>query len=144
MKEETIKIKYESATKFRDKDGYYIFPFEVLGKTPGGSNLGRIEWHLEPVASKKKDGRYYIEKLMVWASQTRDTRYFGKVFEIPCWSESLTADSLNNRASYFHFVWRMMICEVHKNPMFSAYPANEHSKLKIDTSSSISCELTFE
>lgn len=137
-----VKFKTVSAKNFRDKDGYYQFPFEALDKTIGGSNLGRIEWHLELVPIKKR-GRFYIEKLFLWASQTRDPRYTKKVFEIPCWSEALTADSLRERGSYMHYVWRVMICELHKNVLFSAYPANEHSVLKINVDSSISIDADF-
>lgn len=143
-----IQFKPVSAKSFRDKDGYYLFPFECLDKTPGGSNLGRIEWHMELVPSKKgqtkyEKGRYHIEKLLVWASQTRDPRYQKKVFEIPCWAEALTSDSLRERGSYMHYVWRVMICELHKNVVFSAYPANEHKVLKINVGSSISIDADF-
>ena len=138
------EIKTVSADSFKTDRGEYVFPFECLDKTPGGSNLGRIEWHVEPIKSNKNKGRYYIEKLLVFASQTRDERYKGKIFEIPCYTESITADVLHHRDSYFHYVWRMTWCEVHNTAFFSAYPKNEHTKLVINVNSSISSEIEFE
>lgn len=148
MKKEITKEKVngweiKQANEFRIDDGSYVFPFDVLDKTPGGFNLGRIEWHLEPFYGRKKKGKYYIEKIYVWATQTRDDRYYRIIFEIPCFSDSITADSLRRRSSYFHYVWRMNFCEIHKMPVFSAYPADEHSRLELDVSSSISCGIDF-
>ena len=135
-------IKIESAEAFKDKDGYYIFPFEVLDKTEGGSNLGRIEVQLEFLRGKKTKGRYYIEKILLQFRQTRDPRYFGKVFEIPCWTEAILGDSLE-RESYLNYVWRIMHCEVHKDLFFCAYPANNHKALKINVGSSIGADIDF-
>lgn len=143
MEKEKYKINIVPADDFKTDYGTYEFPFEALDKTPGGSNLGRIEWHIEPFKSKKNKGRYYIEKILVFASQTRDERYKGKIFEIPCYTESITADSLHNRDSYFHYVWRMLWCEVHNTVYFSAYPKNKHKKLVINVESSISSEIEF-
>jgi len=144
-----MEFKTHSAEKFKDKSGYYVFPFDVLDKTPGGSNLGRIEWHIEPVRGKKdrKEGRYYIEKLLVWASQTRDEKYKSKVFEIPCYSEAISASYHHNGRmpdSFMAYVWRVMFCEIHKMPVFSAYPDNQHTQLKIDVGSSISIDIDFK
>ena len=141
MKDE---IKIESAEKFKNSDGTYIFPFVCLDDRKDGSSLGRIEWHLEPFKGKKTKGRYRIEKLFIFATQTRDERYRGKIFEIPCWGEGITADSLHRGDSYFHCVWKMSFCEIHKAPYFSAYPKNEHTKLVIRANSSISIEIYFE
>jgi len=139
------EIKTRSAEEFRGDDGIYRFPFVCLDETPGGRSLGRIEWHVEPVKGRKTNGRYYIEKLFVWPSQTYDERYYKKpIFEIPCYAESITADSLRDRASYMHCVWRFMYCEVHKCPIFSAYPANEHNTLEINVGSSISIDIEFK
>lgn len=132
-----------SAENFKQKNGEYVFPFELLDKTPGGSSLGRIEWHIEPSKGRKVGGRYYIEKLLVWASQTRDERYNGKIFEIPCYSESIYASCLAED-SYFKYVWRMLFCGVHKNPVFSAYPGDKHKELVINTGSSICLEINFK
>lgn len=140
-----------SAEKFLKKDGYseiYEFPFEALDKTPGGLNLGRIEWHLEfipgaPQRKKYQHGKRYFEKIHVWATQTRDPRYEKKVFVIPCFVESITADSLRRRSSYFHYVWHMTPCEIHKTMMFSAYPENNHTILRIPIDSTISIEPEF-
>jgi len=49
------EIKTISAKKYYDKKlGNYIFPFQVLDDTPGGSNLGRIEVCIELFKSKRK------------------------------------------------------------------------------------------
>ena len=138
------KLSIVSAKAYKTKDGYgeYRFPFEVLDKTAGGSNLGRIEWHLECLTGKKTKGRYYIEKLLIWATQTRDERYVKKIFEIPCYTEALCGDSLL-RESYVNYVWRVMPCEIHKTMMFSAYPANNHKELVINVGSSIGIDIDF-
>lgn len=140
-----------SADVFKKSDGYstvYEFPFDVLDKTPGGSNLGRIEWHMEFIPGKKQTrkymhGRRYYEKIYVWATQTRDKRYQKKVFEIPCFVECITGDSLRARSSFMHHVWRVMPCELHDIPTFSAYPANHHRALRIPIDSTISIEPEF-
>lgn len=141
-----------SAKPFKRDDAYaewYEFPFEVLDKTPGRSNLGRIEWHMEFVpgrAQRRKyiSGRRYIETIRVWATQTRDQRYKNKVFEIPVFTESITADSLRRRGSYLHYVWRAQLCNLHRGlAIYSAYPANHHKKLIIPVDSSICLEPYF-
>lgn len=138
------KLNIVSAKAYKNKDGWgeYRFPFEVLDKTPGGSNLGRIEWHLEALTGKKTKGRYYIEKLHIWATQTRDPRYAKKIFEIPCYSESFLGDSIK-RESYLNYVWRVMPCEIHKTMMFSAYPANNHKELVVNAGSGIGIDIDF-
>lgn len=139
------KFETVSAESFRDENRYYVFPFVALDPTPGGNNLGRIEWHIEPIRSKKKErGMYFIEKLYVWASQTYDERYKGKVFEIPCFAECITASALRDRDSYLHHVWKAQICELHKSMWFSAYPQNHHTSLKINVGSSISIDADFK
>lgn len=139
------EIKTISAKKYYDKkSGRYIFPFQVLDDTPGGSNLGRIEVCIEPFRSKRKiRGRYYVDKILIWFCQTRDKKYSGKTFEIPCFAESICGDSLNRFNSYTACIWRMSYCEIHKQIIMDAYPRNEHSKLIIDVSSSISIDLEF-
>lgn len=141
-----MELQYKSAEEFKDEHGYYVFPFEVLDKTPGGSNLGRIEWHIELVRSKKKDGRYWIEKLLVWPSQTRDERYPRNIiWEIECYAECITSRNYQGESnSFIANVWRMFFCEVHKNLIMTAYPRNQHSQLKINVGSSISIDADFE
>lgn len=136
-------IKPVKADEFKGKDGIYRFPFEVLDKTPGESNLGRIEWGIEPLRGKKTGGRYMIEGILIWARQTRDERYAKKIFYIECFSESITADIIE-RKSYLSYVWRTMFCEEHKNLIFDAYPANNHSILEINVESSISIDINFK
>lgn len=144
QKLEDYKKLIVSPEKFRHGDSY-IFPFEVLDKTPGGTNLGRIQWHMEFVSdSKQKDGRYYYSKLYVWASQTRDKRYYKKVFEIPCYTECITGGVLGKKDYYIDQVWRIQICDLHKNTVFSAYPQNKHTKLIIPVNSSIFVDPYFE
>lgn len=131
-----------------DTDGIYRFPFDVLDKTPGGSNLGRIEWHVETLHGAKKNGRYHIEKLYVWATQTRDPRYKNKVFEITsCCTECVMGFNLksSNQTFFLSCVWRMMICEIHKAPVLSAYPEDKHSVLEIGSVwSSIGINIDFK
>jgi len=131
------EIKTESAEAFKNKDGEYVFPFKVLDPT-----YGRIEWCIEPVRGKKKKGRYYIEKLLVQARQTKDKRYEAKLFEIPCFTESITG-SMFDKGSYLHHVWLMKICEDHNAPLMRAYPKDEHTQLVIPINSSISVEPKF-
>lgn len=137
-------IETISADIFKVGNNQYEFPFTAVDETPGGRSLGRIEWVIEPIKGKKYKGRYYIEKLLVSAKQTYDKRYSGKLFEIPCFTESITTDTMFRRDSYFHFVWRMSWCEIHNTPVFDAYPKNEHTKLIINTNSSISIYIDFK
>ena len=137
------EIKTESADSFKDENGYYVFPFEVLDKTPGGSNLGRIEWCIEPIRGKKKQGRIMIEKLLVWAKQTRDERYVGKIFEIPCHTEAITGDSID-RNSFLNHVWYWYFCPDHNTVGMWAYPRNEHSKMVINCGSSFGVTAEFK
>ena len=136
------KIKTNSADKFKDKDGYYIFPFDVLDKRTDGASLGRIQIQIEPIMSKKTKSRYYIEKLLICFRQTRDERYKGKLFEIPCWSEMILGDAIG-RESYMNYVWKVFLCEIHKTFVFDAYPANNHKALKIDIDSSVAISIDF-
>lgn len=140
-----MKTKLKIVKAKKNSDWKYSFPFEVLDKTPGGKSLGRIEWCIEPfIGKKKKEGRYYIEKLWVWAKQTRDKRYLGKIFEIPCFSESIMGDSIN-RNGFLNHVWLNFPCAEHKGQMqFWAYPQNHHSILEITADSSIAIDIKFK
>jgi hypothetical protein len=135
-------MKTITAEGFKDKDGSFVFPFQVLDDRKDGSSLGRIMWQIELIKGRKYKGRYYIEKLLVWARQTRDDKYAGKVFEIPCYSEALLGDSID-RESYINYVWHIQPCEVHNSLVFSAYPSNSHKALKINVDSSISINADF-
>jgi hypothetical protein len=125
------------------KNGSYVFPFKVFDETPGGSNLGRIEWGIELIHGKKKDGRYRIQKMLVFARQTRDIRYFGKIFEIECYTDMLQGRS-HQYDSFIKYVWNIAFCPEHKSPVLMAYPGDHHSKLIINSSSSIMVEARFE
>lgn len=138
------KTQTYSADKFKSDDSTYRFPFTVLDPTPGGSNLGRIEWGIELLHGRKQKGRYYIEKLLVFARQTRDERYAGKVFEIPCFTDMLQGRELTGRSAFIQHVWQVSICPEHNAPVLSAYPENQHSELVVDVRSSISIDVNFK
>ncbi len=135
------QLEIYNADEFKNEHGIYVFPFKVLDPT-----YGRIEWHMEFQHGKKTKGRYYIEKILVWATQTQDERYKKKIFEIPCYTESIYASpsGIGGRDHYLSNVWRVMTCEVHKTLMFSAYPENKHSSLEIGVGSSISADIIFK
>ena len=142
------ELKTDSAKKFIKGKKYpdsdiYVFPFQCLDTRKGGSSLGRIMWQVEPIYGRKTKGRYYIEKLLVWVRQTRDKRYMGKVFEIPCYSESLSGSPLEQN-SFLNHVWRTSKCEIHKETYFSAYPKDHHTELVINVGRSISIDVNFK
>ena len=137
-------IKPRPAKPFLSKDGTYVFPFIGLDPTPGGSNLGRIEWHCELVRSRKTRDRYYLAAIYVWATQTRDKRYAGKYFEIACHSSGLSGRKLTNMGNaLIECVWTIGYCGDHGNVTLSAYPANHHKELVIRAGSSISIDVYF-
>ena len=152
MKKNQIKVTSPNKYRVKTEKGYqriYRFPFETLDPTPGGSNLGRMEWGIELFRAKKKqNNRYYIEKIWVWARQTRDKRYLGKVFEIPCWTEMI--ESLDRvfgepgTDPYMSRVWQTAFCSEHKQVSFSAYPDTDHNVLEIDVQSSIMASINFK
>ena len=137
-------IKPTSAKKFLvNKFGRYEFPFKVLDDTPGGSNLGRIELCVELFrSSRKREGRYYIEKIWVWFKQTRDKRYDGKIFEIPCFVEAIGGDRHDGN-SFTTGVWHTSYCDLHKQIIMMAYPKNHHTKLIINAFSSVMADIEF-
>ena len=145
MKKKQNKFKTTSAKKYYDKSKMaYIFPFKCLDDTPDGSNLGRMEWCIEPVrASKKhKEGWYPIEKLYIWARQTRDKQYLNKVFEIPCGAEYIFTSP--NENSFFSGVWMAGYCPEHKNMVLISYPnKDEYNTLVIRNWTSIGVDVRF-
>ena len=136
------ETKTDNPKKFEVSKYLYRYPFKCMDDTPGGDNLGKIEWCIEPVYGKKKRGRYFIESLLVWARQTRDKKYSKKLFLIHCFAGAITGDSLN-RQDYLNHVWYWGICSEHKRPFMVAYPQKHHSVLEINTGSSISIEIKF-
>ena len=137
-----MKNKIETI-KLKSNNGDYEFPFEVLDKTPGGQNLGRIQWIVEVFPGKVRDDFRMINKLFVWARQTRDKRYYGKVFEIETYSETITTNLHDDDKQFAP--WRMMFCPIHKGAfILDAYPSNSCKKLIINTMSSISTGIRFE
>ena len=142
MKKEDIKT--ENADAFKNEKGEYIFPFQVLDDRTDGSSLGRIHLTIELLKGKRhKDGRIYIENIMLTIGQTRDERYKNKIFLIPCFSESIMGSVLSEKSQFMHHVWRVGFCEIHKELFFNAYPRNEHKALRINTMSSIGMEIEF-
>lgn len=144
MREEITTV---SADQFKGKESYeevYTFPFKPLDDTPGGSNLGRIEWHIEPVrGTRKKHGRYYIEKILLWAQQTRDEKYKGKLFEIPCFTEMIDGSAYSKEPLLGH-ISHIGFCDKHKNIIISTYPKNHHTKLILRVGNSILTDIYFE
>lgn len=138
-------VKPQSAEKFKTKEGQYVFPFVALDKTPGGKNLGRIQWCIElhPQEKSKESGFRRVGKLLVWAMQTRDKRYFRKVFEIPTFAEMFYSCASTNKRDAF-VPWKIMLCDEHKGAVvLDAYPENEHRALVIDAMSSIMVQVKF-
>lgn len=140
------KIVFGDAEPFKDGDiiPVYRFPFVGLDTTPGGGNLGRIEWHVElHPAERRRSGEWFVRlsEVWVWASQTRDTRYAGKVFRFETIAEALGQSLLGRN---FH-PWRVRFCEEHRGAVIlSAYPDNQYKTLVIAPCSSISCDVGFE
>lgn len=134
-----IKTKTVSPKKHKVSPFKFEFPFNVLD-----DKLGKIEWHVEPIKGLKSKGIHYIEKILVWASQTQDGRYKGKVFEIPCFSEKIVSSQFRNRTPYLSCVWSTCYCSEHKTLSFSAYPKNEHTKLVFNVGSSVLIDIYFE
>lgn len=135
-------VETKNADEFRGEDGIYRFPFKVLDETPGGSNLGRIEWNIELIGEGEGE-EYRIGKLLVWARQTRDARYVGKVFEIPCQSMRFGGHRLSEKGSFTDAVWMVYLCPEHRAPVMSAYPENHHSEIEINAGSSVMIDVRF-
>lgn len=118
-------------------DRIYRFPFTVKDPT-----YGRIEWHIEPLRGPKRKGRYPIAGLLVWASQTLDHAYHGKLYAI----EGLATESIFNTSvalsSFIQHLWRVSYCETHGNLILSSYGEGithgaETGVLEINVSSSV-------
>ena len=123
------------ATAFQDINyqGRYRFPFERLDPTPGGSNLGCIEWHVELMPdSRRRQGRRRVVSAFVWASQTRDTRYAGKLFTLPAHCDGILVLAVGLGLSYLGGVWFMGFCPIHKQLAMSSYPPDGSSALVVD------------
>lgn len=119
-------------------NGYYRFPFDTFDKTPGGSNWGRIEWRLEPVAKRGK-----IVKIFLQATQTRDEQYLDKTFELEVGAPSLFGSPRNND-DFLGKVWRTYYCPEHKTFALEAYPDDHHNVLVIERFSGIGIRASFE
>ena len=144
-----LKIKLHDPKKFlvRDKSKYrrrtYEFPFEALDQKKG---LGIIEWNLELFSEYDRSSKkYYINKMWIWAGQTMDKRYRGKIFQIECYTEAIKAlpfTMKNNEDAFIQRVWSMKYWD-NGNLVMTAYPKHEHNILQIETFSSIFLEPKF-
>jgi len=128
----------------------YRIPFTLIDKTPGGKSYGRINWNFEIIRSKKRNGgwfsgkdkRVFIEKIYIWARQTRDKRVSGKVFKLDLLSERLNGNVFNEHSS-------VEPCTEHlKGTIVSTYPNNEHSWqneciLEISATTSVMVDINF-
>ncbi len=143
MPKEKLNLEPLPAEYFDKVSGAYMLPFIVLDPTPGGKNIGRIEWIIEPIERKKKQGRWYITKLLVCARQTHDPRWSGKLFYVDLFTEALTGNRQNGDG-FFNGVWLSFYCAEHRNSMqFLSYPKNHHKHLRIETYSSIMCDIKY-
>lgn len=150
MNVKKLKIKTYSAKKFKVDEGFgtvYEFPFHALDENLHGA--GRIEWHIESFTKyNRTEKKYYINKLWVWATQSYDKRYRGKIFEIPCYTEAIHGNPMRygsemNEDSFLQAVWKFMPFSDNGNFVLSAYPRNEHNVLRIASNSSIFIEPKF-
>lgn len=138
---------FADLTPFRTADApfsQYTFPFVCLDPTPGGANLGRIEWCIElhPAAKRRGEKRRRIGEVWLWAKQTRDPRYSGKQFRIEAHAEGWGTHRLDGGE---YAPWRILFCEEHKGAVIMlAYPQNHHTKLIFNAASSIEFEVHFE
>lgn len=138
MNDEEPKLIISNAEEFKTSEGEYEFPFIVLDPTPGGTNLGRIEWVLEPIFKRGK-----IVKMFLQSRQTRDERYLNTLFELTVNSPFIFASSLDDN-SFLTNVWRLGYCAEHKTTQLWAYPKNHHSILSIERHSSFGLRVEFK
>lgn len=120
------------------KGDEHLFHFKLLDKS-----LGRIQWLIEFYPAKENElEAKRIGKIWVWAKQTNDKRYKGKVFEIETWAEAFSTSSIDEGR---FAPWRVSFCNEHKDAfIMDAYPKDGYSKLRIETFSSISISVNFE
>lgn len=145
MKQPTVKkgnvVRAQPMGKGYPDGSIYVFPFAVFDDSPGGGNLGRIEWHVEPHELRQR-GQSRIGGFLVWATQTRDKLYHGKTFWIPCGTDSVMRTARDGNG-YFENVWSVGFCRDHRTLAFSAYPKDHHKELRVNVSSGIGVELEF-
>ena len=131
----------------------YCLPFDNKDSSPtakqwSGRSYGRIEWIFEPreLEWSKSEKRYYIRKLLVWATQTRDKRYYNKIFTIDCNAEAIGGIAHKYKEyeeGAINQTWRMMFSPQTKTAMFDTYPNDQFNLLLINTKSSISLDIEF-
>lgn len=136
-----------SAYKVGEHGWEYAFPFTLMDTTPGGANLGRIEWHVEIQPTKRKRGEKFnrVGTLRVWATQTRDPRYQHRIFEFDTFAESLGFARDADFHEHTFQPWHVGFCNEHRGAVIlTAYPNNEHSVLTVAPTSSIQIEVGFK
>jgi hypothetical protein len=141
------------ATEFTDPGPFktergYRFPFTRLDPTPGGGNIGCIEWHVEFVRGRKRRmGAYGIAAVLVWALQTRDERYAGKSFRLD-WHDTrgamLDRPIDPTRRSFGAGIWFVGFCSEHGQIVLASYPPDGSAALVIETGSSVGNRIYFE
>lgn len=151
MKAKQIDVKTVNPKKFKIDSKFgnvYEFPFDAVDQSP--AQIGTIEWHLEPFMEyNRTEKKYYINKLWLWATQTFDVRYRGKIFEIECYTACLhgnpPAKDLENivEEPFIQRVWEFTPYSDNGNYVLTAYPRHEHNVLKIAIDSSIYIEPKF-
>jgi hypothetical protein len=135
-------LKTCSAKKYEVSNGY-LFPFILFDPTPGGSNLGRIEWNIEIYKTRKNkiSKTRSITQILVWARQTKDAQYLNKFFLLNC--DSVGIMTHHDGDDFLHNVGFMQICDEHKMPILCAYPRDGSCALYIEAYSSVGTRIRF-
>jgi len=118
--------------------GQYRFLFVVFDDTPGGGNLGRIMFRLEPIAEEGD-----IVKLFLQVRQTRDKRYDDKTFELEVGAPSIFGNALGTN-DFLSNTWRTYYCPEHKTFALEAYPQDHHNVLVFERFSGVGIQIRFE
>ena len=132
----------------------YRFPFDTLDSSPAakkwsGCSYGRIEWNIEPRKIKydRTEKRFYINQILVWAHQTRDKNYSGKIFGMNCKVESLgggTRPLYDYEVYALNHLWRMTPSPVTKTMMMATYPPDGFDILEFNFSVSSSVDPMYQ
>jgi hypothetical protein len=134
-------VLFDSPSQFfHAETGDFVFPFTLTDPAPGGANLGRIEWIIEPIFA---NGR--VVKMYLSAAQTRDLRYAGKFFEIAmnCPAIGTRRAGLNVSGSFFQGVWLLGHCKLHNATFMRSYPPDDAVELVIDAKPSTIMSLVY-
>ena len=162
MTDKIIETVKEGKTTFNVYDpkhyeisnSIYAFPFDYSDQSPtkkknSGRGLGVIEWNIEPRKFEydKELKKYYITQIYLWASQTRDARYYGKVFGLSSYTDSLCASVLESRKDTekdaIKQAWRVQPSLITKTLMFQTYPPKDFNFLILNLSSSLGADIKY-